>query len=150
MEIYRITLAKWANNLVASGNAARWNSNGMRVIYAAQNRSLACLENVVHRTSLGLNKDFKVMIISVPDSLEVEIVQHTMLPVQWAKSARCPLCRHFGDEWLKSQRTAILKVPSALVKYEYNYLLNPLHPDFSHIQLIRTEPFEFDNRIKQI
>ena len=147
MEIYRITLAKWTNKLVASGRPARWNSNGMQMIYAAENRSLACLENVVHRGSEGLNLLYKVMVISIPDSLEMEIVPTKKLPVDWKDSARCPICRAYGDEWLKSFKSVVLRVPSAIVKNEYNYLLNPMHPDFDQVKLVRTEEFEFDKRI---
>ena len=50
MEIYRICLAKYASELVASGNPGRWNLRGQLVIYAAGSRALACLENVVHRS----------------------------------------------------------------------------------------------------
>ena len=71
MEIYRICLAKYAGELVASGNPGRWNLRGQLVIYAACSRALACLENVVHRSGEGLNSLFKVIRIEVPDTLAI-------------------------------------------------------------------------------
>ena len=58
MFVYRIALIKYANSLKASGRAARWNPNETEVIYTSANRSLACMENVVHRGQLGLNQVF--------------------------------------------------------------------------------------------
>lgn len=58
MDIFSITHRKWADKLEASGYAARWNSNGLLLIYAAQSASLACLENLVHRNGFGLVANF--------------------------------------------------------------------------------------------
>ena len=44
---------------------------------------------------------------------------------------------------------AVLRVPSAIVTEESNYVLNPAHPDFRHIQFFSPEPFRFDPRLKQ-
>lgn len=44
-------------------------------------------------------------------------------------------------------RTAVLCVPSIVVPSEYNYLLNPPHPEFSRIQIAKPEPFAFDPRM---
>ena len=58
MLVYRITKTMYADRLVASGGAARWNSRGQFVIYTAATRALACLENVVHRSGEGLTAIF--------------------------------------------------------------------------------------------
>lgn len=39
------------------------------------------------------------------------------------------------------------KVPSACIMHEYNYLINPAHPSIKEIKLLRSEPFEFDERL---
>ena len=67
MLVFRIALTKYAKILVASGRAARWNSNDVKVIYTANSRALACLENVVHRSKLGLSANFSLMQIGIPD-----------------------------------------------------------------------------------
>jgi len=38
-------------------------------------------------------------------------------------------------------------VPSAIVVEEWNYLLNPLHPDFAKLKLSAPKPFDFDRRL---
>lgn len=80
MEVYRITLARYADQLHASGKAGRWNSEGRKVIYTAASRSLACLENVMHHSNRGLNAFFKVMVIYIPDALFVASVNPEQLP----------------------------------------------------------------------
>lgn len=149
MEIYRITHKQYANELVASGRAARWNSAGHEVIYTAGSRSLACLENVVHRNARGLGAQFRVMVIYVPDAIYFEIVNEKQLPKDWYESMDFSACKQIGDSWLTEMRSAILKVPSAIIPSEANFLLNPSHNDFSQIKLIATERFRFDQRIKR-
>jgi RES domain-containing protein len=43
----------------------------------------------------------------------------------------------------------VLKVPSAIIASEANYLINTSHPDFEQVKLLGTEDFVFDPRIKQ-
>jgi RES domain-containing protein len=148
MLVYRITKTTYANRLVASGGAARWNRTGQFVLYTAATRALACLENVVHRSGEGLTADFRVMSIDVPDSLSIEVVPIDTLPTDWYDFQRYDTCQRIGGEWLQQRRSAVLKVPSAIIPNESNYLLNPAHPDFSRINLVRTERFVFDPRIK--
>jgi RES domain-containing protein len=148
MLVYRITLTKFADKLVASGRAARWNPNETEVIYTASSRSLACLENVVHRSQLGLNQLFSVMTIEVPDSVRKQIVKPDDLPANWKEFAQMPLTQNIGEEWLNKAQTAILQVPSSIIEEEANYLINPHHPDFRKIKLLRIDPFLFDVRIK--
>jgi RES domain-containing protein len=148
MLVYRITLSKFADKLVASGRAARWNPNETEVIYTASSRSLACLENVVHRSQLGLNQLFSVLTIEVPDSVKKEIVKHNNLPADWREFAQMPLTQNIGENWLNKRQTAILQVPSSIIEEEANYLINPQHPDFKKIKLLNTDKFVFDMRIK--
>ena len=148
MLIYRITKAQYADRLVASGGAARWNSRGRFVIYTAATRALACLENVVHRSGEGLLAVFRVMVIEVPDDLTVETVSVDDLPADWFALHRYDTCQRLGGNWLRSGQSAVLRVPSAIISHEWNYLLNPAHPLFTRIRLLRTESFTFDPRLK--
>ncbi len=150
MEVYRICLEKWSTQLTASGQAARWNSRGKHVIYTAQSRALACLENVVHRSGEGLNTLFKVMVIEIPDTVVVQAVEPNQLPPDWSDYAQYPTCQQIGDQWLEQGSSAVLRVSSAIIAQEFNFLLNPAHADFSRIQLKGREDFRFDPRIKSI
>ncbi|MEX2566563.1 MAG: RES family NAD+ phosphorylase [Cyclobacteriaceae bacterium] len=143
MEIY-------AGSLHASGNPNRWNSRGKFVIYTAANRSLACLENVVHRSSEGLNGLFKVMLIEIDETIEIKKIHLESLPKEWHKRASYPICQKIGDAWYQSGKSAVLEVPSSVMPREKVYILNTNHLDFKEkkIRLTGLEEFKFNPRIK--
>jgi RES domain-containing protein len=60
-----------------------------------------------------------------------------------------PYTQQIGDDWISSLKTSVLQVPSAIVRGDFNYLINPAHKDFSSIRLLSVIPFEFDSRIKK-
>jgi len=148
MFVYRITLSVYADKLKASGRAARWNPNKTEMVYTASNRSLACLENVVHRGQLGLNQVFSMMTVQVNDSIEIEKIKPSELPEDWKEFHQMPFTQALGERWISENRSAIMQVPSSIVEEEVNYLLNPKHLDFNFVKLIKTDPFVFDKRIK--
>lgn len=148
MEIYRICLAKYAGELVASGNPGRWNLRGQLVIYAAGSRALACLENVVHRSGEGLNSLFKVVCIAVPEQLLIEELAPDQLPPDWQRPSHYARCQPLGADWYRRQAAAVLRVPSSIIAHEHNYVLNTRHPDFAQIRIAGWEDFAFDSRIK--
>ncbi|WP_139922010.1 RES family NAD+ phosphorylase [Hymenobacter sp. DG01] len=148
MLVYRICLAKYADDLFASGYRARWNYKDQFVIYTASSRALACLENVVHRSGEGLNDQFRVLVIDVSDDLVIEEIDLTQLPKNWEKASRYALCQPLGAAWYTARQSAVLRVPSSIIPQEYNYILNSRHPEFKRIQIVGREEFSFDARIK--
>lgn len=147
MITYRITLAKWAGHLTASGRAARWNSNGHFMLYTASTRALACLENMVHRRSVGADGLFRVTLIEIPDNLKIKKISRDKLPDNWQEYINYTSCQAIGDAWLKENKTVVLQVPSAIIAEEYNFLINPQHPNFSNIKMHSIEQFKFDERL---
>ena len=147
MIVYRISLAKWAGRLTPSGRAARWNNNGHFMIYAASTRALACLENMVHRRSIGPDDLFRVTLIEIPDDLTLKKLDKKKLPVAWHEYINYTSCQAIGDAWLNQNKSAVLQVPSAIITEEYNFLLNPQHHDFPRIKILSTENFSFDERL---
>ncbi len=151
MQVYRITHTKWANKLVASGYPARWNSNGLFVIYSAENISLACLENLVHRNGFGLDADFSLMTITIPDEITIVELKTAILPDNWNENEEKAhlICRKYGDAWVLSQKSAVLIIPSAIIENEKNIIINTNHRDFSKIKITKIEPFSFDKRFEK-
>jgi RES domain-containing protein len=148
MLVYRITLAKYSGKLIASGRAARWNPNEVEMIYTASSRSLACLENVVHRDKLGLSLVFNILTIDCPDTIKIKTIPLKSLPANWIDFDQMYLTQKIGEKWVKDAESAILRVPSSIVSEEVNYLINPKHPDFGQIKIVKIQPFVFDSRIK--
>lgn len=150
MEVYRICLEKWSHELKASGVGGRWNSKGKLVIYTAASRALACLENIVHRSGEGLNNSFKVLTIDIPDSIKIAEVNTSSMNKNWYEYSNYSYCRNIGDKWIDKCEALILKVPSAIIPAESNYLINPAHRDFKKVKIVSSENFNFDPRVKNI
>jgi RES domain-containing protein len=123
---------------------SRWMPQGFRVVYTAETLALATLELFVHTES---NKIPLVAIWALlPQTMEIEAVDVDMLPVNWHQPTAYSALQKLGKNWLLSNRTPILKVPSAIVPVEFNYLLNPQHPDFE-VEQSPSMQFRFDNRM---
>lgn len=152
MFVYRISQSKYANSFNPPGIAARWNFPGRRIVYTGGSLALSCLEMLVHKSGAALaSGDFSVSIIKIDDSLLVneitfEELQH--LHNQWYQTVNYPVTQEIGDKWLGEGISAILKVPSAIIDLEYNYLINPDHPDFSKVEIANISKFTFDPRLK--
>ena len=117
------------------------------MIYTAASRALACLESVVHRSRRGIIGEYKVMLIEIPSQLKIEKISFEDLPENWFTYQHLEICNKIGDRWLRKKNSGVLKVPSAIILNEFNYLINPEHPDFKKIKLSRIEDFRFDPRI---
>src|SRR5277367_3369842 len=105
MLVYRITQTKYAGKLIASGNAARWNPNDVKMIYTASSRSLACLENAVHRSQAGLSQLFSIMTIEIPDHIKTKTIRLNDLPADWTDYNRMFITQHIGETWINENET---------------------------------------------
>jgi RES domain-containing protein len=69
------------------------------------------------------------------------------LPSHWDIYPYAHATQEFGSDWARSRSTVALRVPSAVVAGEFNYVLNPEHPDFSKLDVGPAEAFRFDPRL---
>ena len=89
--------------------------------------------------------DFCIMTIDAPDDLlEISVNQ---LPKNWNEYPEHNSLKQIGNDFLIKQKHLLLKVPSAIVKEEFNYLLNPLHKNAGLVKITNTQPFAFDQRL---
>lgn len=127
----------------ASLFGGRWNSPGRRVVYTASSKSLALLELLVHLSST-LMPSYVIFPVKFSAELMSE-VDKSALPAIWKDYPAPVALRDLGDKWLESLGSTVLKVPSAIVPDELNYLINPAHPDFlltESIEIGDPVPFE--------
>ncbi|MFC0186189.1 RES family NAD+ phosphorylase [Pseudarcicella hirudinis] len=79
------------------------------------------------------------------DIIEIKIKD---LPGNWKSIQRYPTLQKIGSAWYRSEKSLVLQVPSVLVPWESNYLINTNHPDFSKkTSIYSTEEFIWDNRL---
>lgn len=149
MLVYNIRKAKYATTLKASGVANRWNKSDEFVIYAGSSISLSVLEMVAHRNAISMENAYKLLFIDVKiTDADVSEIKFEDLPPNWKSLESYPLLQNFGSEWYNQQKTLLLKVPSVLVQWENNYLINTKHPDFvEKISIQKTEDFLWDGRL---
>ena len=112
----------------------RWNSEGVSVVYTAATLSLALLEIIVHLEIKSVLNFFKVIPITFEEQW-IQTIPRDELPLLWHATPPCFATKAIGNVWSKEAPFPILRVPSAVVPQEFNYLMNPNHPDFSALQI---------------
>ena len=128
----------------ASLFGGRWNSIGTRMVYASATVSLALLEMLAHLRRAATLPKYVLIACEFDDALVDEVAK---LPEDWRRFPAPPQLQVIGDNWAKKFSSAVLRVPSAIVEKESNYLLNPAHRDFAKIKMHAAEPFAFDLRL---
>ncbi len=149
MLAYRLLRKKYFTVLSGKGaskSANRWNSKGTEIVYSSESRTLAMAEIAVHLSIATLPGDYAMLEIFIPDGIRITALDEKNLPVGWNTFPHPLSTQKIGDNFIASNSSCILKVPSAVVKGDYNYLINPYHPDFSKIQIINSYDFPIDKR----
>jgi RES domain-containing protein len=130
-------------------NAGRWNSAGVRLVYLGGTPSISVLETLVNVQSLSVLATLEFVLIPV-DFADSLIADVGPLPSDWNSFPSPISTATIGDLWVNSGRSLILKVPSAVLSLEDNYLLNPLHPDMNKVVIGTAEPIDVDIRIQRL
>ena len=147
MRFWRICRQRYARH-AASGEGARlyggrWNSRGVRVVYASSSLALAAIETFVNLEPKLRPADLVSIEGKIPENLQIARLHLRDLPLKWYAS-RDESLRNFGDSWIKVGRTVALLVPSAAIRGEWNVLLNPAHAESPQIKLDDPQQFTFD------
>jgi RES domain-containing protein len=150
VRFYRICRRLYAAE-AATGEGARlfggrWNSRGVRVVYASTSLALAAIETFVNLEPNLRPSDLVSIEGHIPDDLEIGRLDVKALPVRWHET-RDESLHQFGDGWIRGGKSVALLVPSAAIRGEWNVLLNPSHAHFHKIQFRHAAPFEFDVRM---
>lgn len=149
MIVWRLTLKQ---HTAPDGEGARryggrWNIPGTPVVYTSGTLSLAALEYLVHVDSDILPDALVSVSATIPDSLKMETIDTADLPVEWKDKIIPVSLQQLGTDWANHAKSAVLKVPSVVIEHEWNYVLNPVHPDFSKISWAAGRGFSFDPRL---
>jgi len=151
MVVYRISKRSYIKDLSGTGAGlygGRWNPPGINLLYAAGSISLACLEFLANNYHLMAPPDICLAKIEIPTGTLKEL-DVNQLPDHWDKKAFIPSStQQIGADFVRANEQYALKVPSAIVSEEYNYLLNPAHPDHQNTMIIEiVDPFTLDSRL---
>jgi RES domain-containing protein len=151
MIVYRICKARYSKTAYSGAggmeSSGRWHHKGKLIAYTAATLSLAALEYFIHLGRVDIKADLTMVSAMIPKSLRIEELDPHALPKDWTTSPPGKATMDIGTQWCLDLRTAALRVPSAIVEGEFNYLLNPRHDDFVQIKIATPEPFSFDPRM---
>lgn len=150
MIVFRLGKEKYKNDLSGIGAekfGGRWNSKGVRMVYTSQSRALANLEVAVHLTLKLVPKDYYLTSIEIPDELILDYPEKKLQGKNWKTHPPSSFTQAEGDKFVKTGQKLVLKVPSAIVQGDYNFLINPLHADISKVKVLSSELFSFDKRL---
>lgn len=150
VRVYNIRKSTYADSLRASGVANRWNKDDEFVIYTGGSISLSALELIAHLNTADFKQEFKLLTIDVDvDAATIPEIKPDSLPSNWKSVESYPELQKMGSNWYRSSSHLLLKVPSALIPQESNYLINTSHPDFAQkVSVYATKPFIWDERLR--
>lgn len=148
MLVYRLSKTQYAHDLEGTGSklfGGRWNHKDVACIYTSESAALAVLEY-----SVNINIDFIQRALSLCtyeiNADLIHVLSHASLPGDW-KDLPAPLStKTMGTHWLRSGKP-ILKIPSTVIPFEFNYVLNPDVQEA--FRLVEVKDFVYDLRIKQ-
>ncbi len=150
MKVFRLERKKYKIELSGKGAAKsgnRWNSKGTEMIYCSKSRALAMAEVAVHLPLGLLPNDFVMMEFEIPSTIKSKTIAIAKLPRGWNDFPQAPATQKIGDVFIHDAAVCVLKVPSSVVKGDFNYLINPAHKDFAQIKVISRSDFPFDRRL---
>jgi RES domain-containing protein len=154
MTVFRIEREKYLATTLSGIGASmakgyRWNSLHTKLVYTSESRALATLEVSVHLDlSEDLPSDRFCVAIDIPDDITIMEVNIEDLPPEWDSKPPSLTTQIIGDDFVHDNEAAVLKVPSSIVHQEFNYLINPNHPDSKKITVRNVIPMSFDARFK--
>lgn len=150
LTLWRLTKEEYADVAFTGEGARRYggrfNSKGTPVVYTAESLPLALLEALVSLTDY--EDLFRYVFFRIELAGEhVEQLDASKLPEGWDARPPGPVSRQIGDAWLQNARSLALRIPSVVVPYSFNYLLNPAHPAFQAIEVGEAEELPVDRRL---
>lgn len=116
-------------------------------MYLGASLAQAAMELLVHLYRPSLLTEYSKMSVAFDEAL-VNHIDIADLPDDWAEPTLASAVREVGDRWAQGQSSLVLQVPSASVIGEYNFLLNPGHPDFGQLRLVAMKCLPKDEREK--
>lgn len=150
---WRITRAQFATSALSGQGGlyagGRWHRAGQPVVYLASTWSLAALEVFVHLGRRDSAIPFIYFSVTIPPQVAALTMGTDTLPPDWMSEPPLPDTQLLGTDWLNSHASALLRTPSVLspAESEYNWILNPRHPDATQLIISEPRPFQFDRRL---
>jgi RES domain-containing protein len=148
--VWRLTHERYVDTAFSGEGArrhgGRFNSPGTPVVYASENLPLALVESLTGLERYVQLRDYVFFRAQLPKE-QVAETSVKELPKGWDQHPPSSQPQRIGDRWASRGKSVALKVPSVVVPYSYNYLLNPAHEAVGEMEIGPAEPFPVDQRL---
>ena len=152
MIVYRVGKTRFSKDLSGEGarlHGGRWNHILTPCIYTSENRALAVLEYTVNVNIDDIPRSLSITTFEIPDT-GIQELTIADLPGNWTESPAPASTKDFGTNLLTLMASPIIKIPSAIITQEFNFILNPKHAEAKNFKILHVEDFVYDVRIKLV
>jgi RES domain-containing protein len=153
VKLWRVCARDYAatafNGQGAANHPGRWNGRGTRLVYLSENLAGATLEWFAYALNAKPGREYVYFEVSAPSEAVLELEPQS-LPEDWNLYPHSVSTQAIGDDWVKSNASLLLRVPSVLVPESYNLLLNPQHPSFSQFSWSEPRALWLDGRLRRL
>lgn len=150
MKLFRITKQKYAKDISGKGAklfGGRWNPIGVSALYCSETRALAVLELLVHTKNEILPKNLRIITIEIPTKFKSRIIQIENLPNNWNSLQTIEETQIIGKNYFENNNCLGIKVPSAIIEMENNFVLNPSFKNYNLLEIKSIDKFKLDKRL---
>ncbi len=150
MKVYHLGHTRFARSLNGEGarlHGGRWNKVGTPCLYTSESAALCVLEYSANVSLEALPQSLSITVYELPLKSWMEPDEGS-LPQNWHQVPAPEETKVFGTSLLQNLQFAAIKVPSAIIPSEYNYIINPLADNFNTVKILNVYPFYIDRRIK--
>ena len=149
MKIYRIAKRNFIEDLSGEGArlyGGRWNRKGHSMLYFSEHLSLSVLEILVHTVQQLITNDYWFLEVEISEK-DIVNVQLKDLPNNWRTNSLISETQDFGTNWLLKDNELAVRIPSAVLPFENNILINPKHLRFSSLRVAGISELNIDARL---
>lgn len=150
MIVHRIGRTRYARDLDGEGarlHGGRWNHPLTPCIYTSESRALALLEYTANVNIDDIPRSLSITTFEIDPSYMLDL-HASALPGDWKNAPAPASTKDFGTALLRKADYGIIRIPSAIMDDEYNYLLNPLFRKAVAYSIQSVRDFIYDVRLK--
>ena len=151
MEIFRISNQKYFPHdpaISALSSEGRWHQKGEKVLYFSSSLALCVLELKANGVSFkSIRERFHFSSSTITEKQTIEIVPTKFYKAEWQSSKKGS--QEFGSHWFTQNQSLILKVKSAVLGHEMNFIINPMHKQFLSLKFSSPKAVPLDARLTE-
>ena len=150
MIVYRIVREKFREqSLSAEGSrlfGARWNPKGTGILYTTSTPELGLIETLAHAPGVRYEDLplYWLSSIEIPD--DIRQYSQADMPPYW-QDKDYERTQHWQSTWHQRPDVLAITLPSVIVPFSKNILINPKHELFSEVRLLDQQRIPIDRRL---